>query len=521
MATDHSHHMDVNARIELGWIVPEILEPGEQLDVVNWPASDLDTHTVNWVTPAATPYTLSGPGVHNSLAFAAPLPSRQLLDPSSTIGSSPTHVWWSTSGDSFGCPPVSGRNLDVRLPELERLAPATPVELTFNSLWDIEWDFDYGFVLVSTDGGVTYTSLPSAEGTTTPAATNPNSIQCQEIYGNGITGTSGSYAAGTELLDRQLGTTPEPVFLADRFDLTAFAGQPDVVLRFAYSTDSGLARPGWFIDDLRVAAGSDVIVETDFETSGTPTDLRFFPGGCRPGGAVAPRCSDGWQYIEASGSNTSADHAYYLELRDRSGFDLDGHGQADRGDPTFLPGLSLVYTDEDHGYGNVGVSSPPAQSPLDSQPQPGDETPDLDDAAFTAAAGDSHFSDRGDGWVDNYSDPAEDDGLWHFRFDCLTFDVLSMAGADLGPRLSPGDLTGGVSFDLGPGCAVYDYGFSRGPGSVQPAVVTPAPAPAPVAVPGGTPATGFESSGVLLGALGLAVAALSLRSAHRRSRLDT
>ena len=54
-----------------------------------------------------------------------------------------------------------------------------------------------------------------------------------------------------------------------------------------------------------------------------------------------------------------------------------------------------MYTDEAHGYGNAGTYDPPAQTVLDSQPQPANNTPNLDDAAWTAAAGDNAFSDSG------------------------------------------------------------------------------------------------------------------------------
>ena len=72
-----------------------------------------------------------------------------------------------------------------------------------------------------------------------------------------------------------------------------------------------------------------------------------------------------------------------MEMRDRSGFDLDGKGENDRDPIKFPPGLSIVYTDEAHGYGNVGTDNPPAQTPLDWQPEPGSDTPDLSDAAWT------------------------------------------------------------------------------------------------------------------------------------------
>ena len=149
-------------------------------------------------------------------------------------------------------------------------------------------------------------------------------------------------------------------------------------------------------------------------------------------------------------------------MRDRSGFDADGHGEDDRGDgPTFDPGVLLTYTDENHGYGNVGTDDPPAQSPLDSQPEQESETPNLDDAAFTAAAGDSSFSDSGAGHVDNYTDPTRDDGLWRFDFSCLAFNVSRLAGNDVGPAPSGSyDLNGDVSFDAGSGCAQFNYGQS-------------------------------------------------------------
>ena len=135
-----------------------------------------------------------------------------------------------------------------------------------------------------------------------------------------------------------------------------------------------------------------------------------------------------------SDSEATADHASYLELRDRSGFDLSGNGETDRDPIGFAPGLSLVYTDEAHGYGNTGSGNPPPQSPLDPQPQHGNDTPNLNDAAWTDAVGDALCSDFGNGQVDNYTDleetpPAGDvANPWRFDFDCLSFDVEEEVG---------------------------------------------------------------------------------------------
>ena len=48
-------------------------------------------------------------------------------------------------------------------------------------------------MLTSTDSGKTYQSHESENGYTTPAAQNPNANGCQATYGNGLTGSSGSY----------------------------------------------------------------------------------------------------------------------------------------------------------------------------------------------------------------------------------------------------------------------------------------------------------------------------------------
>src|SRR5205085_1309592 len=133
------------------------------------------------------------------------------------------------------------------------------------------------------------------------------------------------------------------------------------VLRFTYATDPGLAKAGWFIDDIKITAGGKTIYSSDVEQ---PDDPAVFNGGCREGLQTAALCTKGWQYTSAVDGDP-ADHAYYMEMRDRSGFDYKGRGEDDRDDPSsdtdgiqWQPGLSLVYTDENHGYGNVGTADP-------------------------------------------------------------------------------------------------------------------------------------------------------------------
>lgn len=476
MATDKSQNMDAFSRQELGWVVPEVLRPGKQT-VKGWKDSKQDTGVIHWRTPSGKKYTLKRGRdgiVHNSQMYVAKLPGRTLLDAElfdTGDKASKKTAWFSGSGNDFGCATDGGgKNLDISLPGARKLPAGTTISASFKSLWDIEWDYDYGFVLTSTDGK-SYTSHASDNGYTTsnldPTAGNPNQNGCQAAYDNGITGTSGSYQAGTAVLDRKTGDTPAPVFLADSYDVSDLVGAKTPILRFSYATDPGLARPGWFIDDLQVVATlpdgkTKTLFKSDFEKTGGPEDPQVFPGGCKADGPGT--CTLAWNYVKA-GAEADFDHAYYLEMRDRSGFDLDGNGQIDRDPIGWEPGLYLSYTDEAHGYGNAGTDNPPAQSPLDSVPEPGSDTPNLNDAAFTAAAGRNAFSDFGKGWIDNYSDPsrqAKDASAttdWLFDYSCLAFKVLSMQGNSEGPEKSDGDLTGTVSFNLGKGCGRYDYGY--------------------------------------------------------------
>ena len=190
------------------------------------------------------------------------------------------HVWWSRAGNDFGCPPCGGHNLDIALPALRDVPAGTPVTLTFKSRWDVEWDYDYGFVLATTDNGKTLhvvslrqrlhdAGLPEPERQRLPEPTTATASPVR----------AAPIEAGTQTVDRLAGNYPDAPFVDDSYDLSNLAGTP-ATLRLTYATDPGLARPGWFIDDLVVKAGDTVIYPSDFETA---TDTAIFNGGCREG----------------------------------------------------------------------------------------------------------------------------------------------------------------------------------------------------------------------------------------------
>jgi Zinc carboxypeptidase/Immune inhibitor A-like, MAM domain len=111
------------------------------------------------------------------------------------------------------------------------LTSVTPIRIETNdslkfwTWYDIETDWDYFYVQISTDGGLIYDNLAHPSATTN---TNPNG----QNRGNGITGPSGDWV---ELV----------------FDLSAYVGQ-QIHLRLAYFTDLGFLQEGIYIDDINL-----------------------------------------------------------------------------------------------------------------------------------------------------------------------------------------------------------------------------------------------------------------------------
>lgn len=128
-------------------------------------------------------------------------------------------MWWSNRSDG-------SMNALTRSFDLRKVSQAT---LKYWSWYDLEKDWDYGFVLVSKDEGQTWTTL------TTPGSvtTNPNGNN----YGNGFTGNSGG------------GETP--AWVQESVDLSPYAGQV-IQLRFAAVTDTVLNNPGLVVDDIEI-----------------------------------------------------------------------------------------------------------------------------------------------------------------------------------------------------------------------------------------------------------------------------
>src|SRR5205823_14039491 len=131
-------------------------------------------------------------------------------------------MWWSDRADG----------LDSTLTRTVDLRAATSPTLSFWTWYEIEKDYDYGYVAVSTDGGAHWTTLAA------PATTrdDPNG----DNLGNGFTDVSGGGRA--------------PVWIQQQVDLSAYAGK-EVQLRFEYVTDGALSLHGMALDDITISGG--------------------------------------------------------------------------------------------------------------------------------------------------------------------------------------------------------------------------------------------------------------------------
>jgi hypothetical protein len=122
--------------------------------------------------------------------------------------------------------------------------PTDAPTLTYMSSHSMEDGFDWGYTVISTDGGRTYQSLQNAN-------TRPTTGPAPE--GHALTGSSGLPVLQT-------------------FDLSEYAGKK-VLLGFRYLTDPLINNGGWYISDVRL--GSQVLTDgSTLEGAKSFTQLR-------------------------------------------------------------------------------------------------------------------------------------------------------------------------------------------------------------------------------------------------------
>jgi hypothetical protein len=134
-------------------------------------------------------------------------------------------MWWANRADES----------DTRLTRTFDLSGVSSATLNYWTWYFIEEGWDYGYVMVSTDGGATWTPLETTHTTTL----NPHG----NAYGPGYSGQSGNW-------------------VQESIDLTPYAGQ-SIQVRFEYITDDAVTQPGFILDDISVP---EIGYSEDFES---------------------------------------------------------------------------------------------------------------------------------------------------------------------------------------------------------------------------------------------------------------
>jgi immune inhibitor A len=241
-----------------------------------------------------------------------------------------------------------GDEVDHKMVATVDLTGATSATLDFDAWYDIEKDWDYAMVQVSTDGGETWESLSSDRTTST---LDPNGYP--EILANlpGYTGSSNGWVHET-------------------LDLSAYTGQ-EIQLQFRSMTDWATNLDGFFVDNIKATADGSVVF-----SDGAEGDLKFTLDG-----------------FEKHDGKSSTKHYYLLEWRSHNGID-EGLKNIRRGASimSYDPGLVVWYVDESYdnnwtgshpGEGFLGVVDADQHTNYWSDKTVGQTRYQLNDAAFS------------------------------------------------------------------------------------------------------------------------------------------
>lgn len=235
-------NLSIWGKYMLGWVDPIEINPGEMRENIR-----------------LKPVEMPGP-VNKAIKINLPnyTYSFHINEPHSL-----TSEWYSDIGD----------NLNNMLTRTTALPPEAAT-LRFWTWYDIEIDFDYGYVEVSTDNGANWQSIPGNITT--------NDDPHGQNMGNGITGSSGDWVQAL-------------------FELPAHTDP--MLVRFRYWTDINTQGLGWTIDDIEL-----------FDSSNT----RIFLDDCESG--TGDWEASGW-YIFNGTKTVETFHYYLAEWRQPIGFD--------------------------------------------------------------------------------------------------------------------------------------------------------------------------------------------------------
>ncbi|RSN10703.1 protease [Nonomuraea sp. WAC 01424] len=259
-------HMGLWDKWVLGWANPKTFNPGD--------ASRLVTVGQSSRTPK-----LTEDGVRVNLA-STPL---KMIEPHSG-----TKAWWSNLDQDWANQTLTR---DVPVPA------GSDVRFWMWNNYEIEQDWDFGFVEVSADNGQTWTQLKVYDEAGTEVSTPdgyPDPNKNLKTFGNkkyGLTGDTGGQ------------------WRHDYVNLTPYAGQ-SIKLRLTYNTDAAFEPRGWHADDFSLTNGGTSVWSDDVENGDN--------GWKATGGTFTNTSGQGWT---TNNGSREISRFYLAEWRNFDGFD--------------------------------------------------------------------------------------------------------------------------------------------------------------------------------------------------------
>lgn len=149
-----------------------------------------------------------------------------------TSSYSPTHSWTDSPSGNYG----NNVNVSLWSPSIN-LSGQTGATLTFFHRYDLESNYDFGRVWITTNNGVSYTLLASF-------------------------------------------TATQLSWVQTSINISAYVGNPSVKITFQLFTDGSVVRDGWYIDDVKISSGSGTLsltrASSQNDLPNLPKDFRLY-----------------------------------------------------------------------------------------------------------------------------------------------------------------------------------------------------------------------------------------------------
>ncbi len=172
--------------------------------------------------------------------------------PASWTAASTTATQWTVSNAQSYSPPNSFFSADIAVVSDQTLTttnsislPANPPQLTFWHRYISESTFDGGVVEISLNGGTTWSDIGESN-------------YVQNGYNSTISTQFSSPISGRRAFSGSVSN-----FIQSKINMTPYANQSDVKLRWRFASDASVSATGWYVDDIKIFNRANVFMRSN------------------------------------------------------------------------------------------------------------------------------------------------------------------------------------------------------------------------------------------------------------------